>query len=166
MIDTGQERLRSALRKLSGIEFRVQLSLSEDYGAINEFIAAIERPTSFNIRAADAFLQRFEQLFEVTLRRLFPAVIRIVDIGDRADGLLNTLIRLEKLGYITDAAAWVRRKELRDRLVHEYPDDLAERALDLTAALIEAAEMLAELAGVRMKLARFAEAGATGDDRI
>lgn len=144
------------MRKLGSVEARVGDSLRDDEAAIRRFADAMlaGNGTRDDARAADAFVQRFEQLFEITLRRLFPATARVADVGDRADGLRELLDRLEKLGFIADAPKWVRRKDLRDRLVHEYPDDPRERAADLLSALDEAGVVVAELAQFRERLSK------------
>ena len=156
MIDPKQERLTAALRKLARVEAKVRSSLGGDRAAIVRFargntdIAANED----DLRAADAFVQRFEQLFEIVLRRLFPATIRIVGVGGRADSIIEILVQLEQLEFIADAKAWVARKDLRDRLVHEYPDDPDARRIDLLAALASAEAILVELERFRGRLSR------------
>lgn len=161
-----REKLRGALRKLAGVEARLRRSLVNDIAAIRTFavspVATDENEDE--ARAVDAFIQRFEQVFEVVLRRLFPATLRLVSTGDRSDGFLEMLNRLERLGFVVDPESWVRRKELRDRLVHEYPDDPVERSTDLTAALAAAAEVLAELTRFRARLSQMPDAGAIFDD--
>ena len=149
------ERLRSSLRKLAGVEVRLRRSLSEDAAAIDRFAATFMggQALSSDERAADAFLQRFEQMFEILLRRVFPATVRVVDVAESGEGLLNILNRLEGLRYIDNAHVWVLRKELRDRLIHEYPDEPAERAADLRAAIDGGRAMLGELEQFRDRLA-------------
>jgi hypothetical protein len=149
-------RLDSALRKLRNIEMRVRLSLTEDDVAIRQFAASmvVDPENHEAAKAADAFIQRFEQLFETALRRLFPATLRVIDIGDRSEGLLEMVNRLERLEFIADAARWLAWKELRDRLIHEYPDEPVDRARDLTDALEAAQQILIELTGFRDRLTR------------
>ncbi len=149
------ERLRSALRKLAGVETRLRRSLTEDAAAIDRYAATYiaGEATADDERAADAFLQRFEQMFEMLLRRVFPATLRLVDVADDGEGLLNTLNRLEGLGYLPDAKEWLLRRELRDRLIHEYPDDPAARAADLQAAIAGGRAILTELNHFRGRLA-------------
>lgn len=151
-----QLRLDSALRKLRNVEVRVRLSLTEDDLAIRHFAASmsIGPENHEEAKAVDAFIQRFEQLFEVAVRRLFPATLGVVDIGDRGDGLLEVINRLERLKFVTDAARWLAWKELRDRLIHEYPDEPVDRASDLTDALEAAEQILVELTVFRGRLAR------------
>jgi hypothetical protein len=50
--------------------------------------------------------------------------------------------RLEKLGYL-EVDAWLRWRELRNRLAHEYPDKPELRHAQLLAAIAGAAELLA-----------------------
>ena len=61
-------------------------------------------------------------------------------IGSVAAGFLAD--RLEKLGYL-DGGAWLRWREIRNRLAHEYPDAPELRHAQLPAAIAGAADMLA-----------------------
>lgn len=165
MIDPERERLRAALRKVAAVERRVRWSLDDDADAIRRYAVTMDAAevARDDAQAADAFIQRFEQLFEITLRRLFPATARVVEFAGRDEGLREILDRLERSGYIVDASRWVRRKALRDRLTHEYPDDPGDKAADLNAALADAADMIAELDQFRTRLARVFASGADAD---
>lgn len=161
MIDPDHERLRSAIEKVARAGLRAESSVRDDSRLIVASVGDADFVDKDAARASDAFLQRFEQMSKIMPRRLFPATLRVLDLEDRALGLRETLLRLEKLGFLDDAAVWLRRKELRDRLVHEYPDDPADRVADLSGALEEAAAMIGELGRFRATLI---ELGVTFDD--
>ena len=54
----------------------------------------------------------------------------------------DRLDRLEKLGYL-DVEAWLRWREIRNRLAHEYPDAPELGHAQLLAAIAGAADILA-----------------------
>ena len=90
----------------------------------------------------DQILFRFMKLQDTLGERLIPGKLgRLLEpyedwpMRDRLD-------RLEKLGYL-DVDAWLRWRELRNRLAHEYPDAPELRHAQLLAAIVGAAELLA-----------------------
>lgn len=84
--------------------------------------------------ASRAFLKSFEQL-EDSQYRLMRTLMRIV--GYRLKGLtpLDISNKAEELGWVADARAWFTLHQLRNDLVHEYPDDEALRFERLCRAI-------------------------------
>ncbi|WP_418647473.1 hypothetical protein ACNQFN_21085 [Thauera butanivorans] len=64
--------------------------------------------------------------------KLLPAFMR--DRRAKRHGSGQAENRAEKLGLVTDANAWLATRMLRNRLVHEYVEDLAELATALSKA--------------------------------
>lgn len=158
MIDTRTERLRDALNALRRIERRLMSSLDDDGLIIRTTIEQLagdadDEVATDGLRALDAFVQRFEQYLESITTRIFPATIKITDAGDRPIGLTDILNRLERYGLIDDSAVWPMRRELRNRLIHEYPFDRGEQAKDLRAAIEVSKAVIAEMAAFRQRSA-------------
>ena len=90
----------------------------------------------------DQILFRFIKLQDTMGERLIPATLGHLMEAFESWPMRDRLDRLEKLGYI-DVEAWLRWRELRNRLAHEYPDAPDLRHAQLLAAIAGAADMLA-----------------------
>lgn len=75
------------------------------------------------IKTIDTFIYRFIKLQDLMGEKLFKIVLE--EIGEYKDNmsLLDVLDKLEKLGLIDDATAWLEYRKLRNKLTHEYPNN-------------------------------------------
>lgn len=79
------------------------------------------------------FLRLFEQLHQITERRLFRAIL--VLSGEDADlSTRNMVDRLEKFGAVSDSKVWRQIGVVRNRLAHDYPSDFAAFAAAVNEA--------------------------------
>ena len=138
-------RLAAAMEAAQRGARRLRRSLELDRKTIDAGIAAGDEATEDQVRALDAFVQRYQQVYELIAHRLYPAIYRSASFGDRPPALRSLMIWLEEVGVIDGARLWLARAELRNRLVHEYPVEDEERATALTAALSESSAMLGQL---------------------
>ncbi len=90
----------------------------------------------------DQILFRFIKLQDTMGERLIPATLGWLVEPFEGWPMRDRLDRLEKLGYL-DVEAWLRWRELRNRLAHEYPDAPDLRHAQLLAAIAGAADILA-----------------------
>ncbi|MFB6260268.1 MAG: hypothetical protein ABEJ96_11440, partial [Thiohalorhabdaceae bacterium] len=81
----------------------------------------------------EAFASRFGRLQDTIGARLIPRALEAV--AETPGTLLDNLSRAERLGWIEDEEHWLRARELRNRLIHEYMTDPHRFATDLQAAL-------------------------------
>lgn len=91
-------------------------------------------------RLTDQLLFRFIELQDVVGERLVPATLGLLAEPFESWSMRDRLDRLEKLGFL-DVGQWLRWRETRNRLAHEYPDAPAMRHAQVLAA-IEAARAL------------------------
>ena len=91
---------------------------------------------------ADQLLFRFTKLQDALGERLLPATLAHLAEPFEAWSMRDRLNRLEKLDYL-DVGDWLRWRELRNRLAHEYPDQPALRFATLNAAIAAASELVA-----------------------
>ncbi|MGA8054987.1 MAG: hypothetical protein WCA12_14190 [Burkholderiales bacterium] len=105
----------------------------------------------------DQLLFRFMKLQDVIGERLVPATLGWLAEPFEPWPMRDRLDRLEKLGFV-DVAHWLRWRETRNRLAHEYPDAPALRHAQVLAA-IEAARAL--VLAYRAWSARLPVSGAT-----
>ena len=85
------------------------------------------------MRLVDQLLFRFTKLQDALGQRLVPATLAALAEPSDEWPMRDRLNRLEKLGYL-DVDDWMRWRETRNRLAHEYPDKD-----DLRFAVIRAA---------------------------
>ncbi|HEV2569164.1 MAG TPA: HepT-like ribonuclease domain-containing protein [Sphingomonas sp.] len=102
----------------------------------------------------DAFLQRFQQVVDLTLRKLFPKLVAALELREERVALRPVLDRLEREGLIESADWWSELNELRNRLVHEYAMAPDQRAAELNKAWSYAHGLLEQLEAIRRHLER------------
>lgn len=150
MTDRPRERARQVLQNLAGPTRRLNLSLQRDAS-----LFPLE-PTSFDDEAAllaiDAFLQRFQQVVDLTLRKLFPKLVAALKLREERVALRPVLDRLEREGLIESADWCSELNELRNRLVHEYAMSPEQRATELNTAWRYAPKLVEQLASIRLHL--------------
>ncbi len=83
--------------------------------------------------------------------RLIPATLGMLAETFEDWPMRDRLDRLEKLGYV-DVESWLRWRELRNRLAHEYPDAPDLRYAQMLAAIAGADAMRAVYAAWSAKL--------------
>lgn len=103
------ERLKYAIEKLSShfpLSADAVSSLSEDELPLLEF-----------------YTSRFSKLQDLMGNALFPKLLSAV--GEPIDEMtfIDRLHRLEKLGVIDSTETWMKMRQMRNHLVHEYPDN-------------------------------------------
>ena len=104
-------------------------------------IAAIESDPELR-RLADQIVFRFTKLQDAMGERLVPATLASLLEPYENRPVRDRLDRLEKLGYL-DVGDWLRWREMRNRLAHEYPDAPELRQAQLLSAIVAAAEIVA-----------------------
>ena len=93
------------------------------------------------MRLADQILFRFTKLQDALGERLVPATLQQLAEPFEDWPMRDRLERLEKLGYMS-VDNWLRWRELRNRLAHEYPDQPELRFAVLKAAVGAAGELV------------------------
>ena len=102
-------------------------------------LAALERDRD-KLRMLDQILYRFTKLQDAMGLRLVPATLAALSEPFEEWAMIDRLNRLEKLGYIA-VDDWLRWREIRNRLTHEYPETPAIRFAALMAAIDAASEL-------------------------
>ena len=86
------------------------------------------------IKTIDTFIFRFMKLQDYMGNKLFKAFL--IETGDYRDDMsfMDILDKLEKLRIIDSAENWVKLRKLRNKLTHEYPDEVEEILKDIEEA--------------------------------
>lgn len=92
------------------------------------------------LRILDQLLFRLTKLQDTMGQRLIPSTLAALFEPCEEWPMIDRLNRLEKLGFL-DVDAWLRWRETRNRLAHEYPDHADTRFAALLAAVDVAAEL-------------------------
>ncbi|RLK48383.1 hypothetical protein DFR31_2262 [Alkalispirillum mobile] len=72
----------------------------------------------------EAFSSRFSRMQDTVTDKLIPQLL--VAAGEIPMAAIDNLNRAERLNFISSSDTWLEMRRLRNRLVHEYIDDLSE----------------------------------------
>lgn len=75
-----------------------------------------------------AFLRMFEQSYDLISRQLFRGALALSGEDPASLSAQNLFRRLEKLGAIENASAWLELSTTGNMLIHEYPIDAVKQA--------------------------------------
>ena len=92
------------------------------------------------LRILDQLLFRFTKLQDAIGQRLVPATLAALSEPFEDWPMIDRLNRLEKLGYL-EVDPWLRWRETRNRLAHEYPEHPDTRLAAILAAVNAATEL-------------------------
>ena len=88
----------------------------------------------------EAYLKRFAPLQDYLGSKVFPLNLEAKGIG--VGKMSQVLSLIEKEGLI-ELDSWLKIRQLRNTLEHEYPNELPDALKDLTAALEHSTTLLA-----------------------
>jgi hypothetical protein len=88
-----------------------------------------------NIKLIDTFVFRFMKLQDFMGEKLFKAFL--IKTGDFRDNMsfIDILDKLEKLEIIDSTEEWIKVRQLRNKIAHEYPDEQEEVIKDIKEAI-------------------------------
>lgn len=66
----------------------------------------------------DLMTTRFGKLQDLVGAKIFPLILNLLE--EDAPSFIDKLNRLEKLGYLEKASWWVKLREMRNQLAHDY----------------------------------------------
>lgn len=92
----------------------------------------------------EAFGSRFGRLQDTVGQKLLPLWLKI--LGERPTSFIDNLNQAEKLGMLPSVEEWMRLRELRNQMVHEYIDDstILQNAINSAHASVSLIQCLAE----------------------
>ena len=87
------------------------------------------------VKVIDTFIYRFLKLQDFMAQKLFRRFLMV--IGDFYEDMsfIDILDKLEKLNIITSSDDWIRIRKLRNKLTHEYPDEIEEMKNEILMAI-------------------------------
>ncbi|MBK7815607.1 MAG: hypothetical protein IPJ52_15670 [Rhodocyclaceae bacterium] len=114
-------------RLLSGVRNRLFQGPTLDAARL---AALLETPEG--IDRLESFTSKFCRMQDTFVDKLLPIYLR--SLGELAGSAIDNLRRAEQLGLIDNAESWVEMRLLRNRLVHEYVDNVVVLAEQLQLA--------------------------------
>lgn len=92
------------------------------------------------LKIVDQLLFRFTRLQDALGLRPIPATLPVLSEPFEDWPMIDRLNRLEKRGFI-DVDNWLRWREIRNRLAHEYPDRPETRFAAIESAIAAAGDL-------------------------
>lgn len=99
----------------------------------------------------DMMTMRFGKLQDIIGVKIFSLMLEL--LGEDAGSFVDKLNKLEKLGYIDDVNWWMALREIRNQIMHDYPDDYEAIVLHLAMLTTKANELLLFWDGLKHKIA-------------
>ena len=101
------------------------------------------------IDTLESFVGKFSRMQDTLMDKLLPTFLQAV--GESVGTALDNLNRAHRLGLVQKPDAWLAMRLLRNRLVHEYVDDLAELNATLEQARILVQELHAAYLAIKSR---------------
>lgn len=90
----------------------------------------------------DHLISRFSKLQDIIGTKIFPLILKLQGEDITRLSYLDRLHLLEKFDFLQDTEKWCQMREVRNHLMHEYPDDLDLMAKYFNEAMIETKKLL------------------------
>ncbi len=88
----------------------------------------------------DMMTMRFGKLQDIIGSKIFTLILDV--LGEDAASLIDKLNKLERLGFIDSVNWWMDLREIRNQVMHDYPDDYEAICTHLSMLIIKADELL------------------------
>lgn len=139
-----QARLTAALWECDRHCAALREALQDWHSRPTSDAQALESDSSLR-RLTDQIPYRFTKLQDAMGERLILATLGWLREAYEAGPMRDRLDRLEKLDFL-DVNAWLSWRDVRNRLAHEYPDQVELRQLAVLAAVAASQELTSAFA--------------------
>lgn len=99
----------------------------------------------------DMLTMRFGKLQDIIGAKIFSLILDL--LGEDAASLIDKLNKLERLGYIDKVNWWMDLREIRNQVMHDYPDDYDAIFGHLSQLILKADELLNFWEALKIKIA-------------
>lgn len=86
------------------------------------------------IKTIDSFILRFGKIQDIMGEKLFPIFLEELQEYKTSMSLIDILHKLEKLN-ILNTDDWIKLRQIRNTMTHEYPDNTNEIIATITSAI-------------------------------
>lgn len=138
------EPLLTASRDKLMAAFELLFASVDDYPGFDPAVAYTPKQRE----PFDALSDRYMRAFESSLK-LFRTWERVREAAP-SETFRDLLLRMEKLGFISDMGTWLKMRDVRNRIAHEYlPEELANIYQAITGMCFKEMRRVAEkVAGI------------------
>lgn len=109
------------------------------------------------VGAMEFMISRFSKLQDTIGAKIFPLILQFLQQNAKNDSFLDNLNALEKLNVLPSASWWLKIRELRNHLVHDYPENPQLMADNFNQAADSALELLKYWATFRVYIENLKE---------
>lgn len=103
---------------------------------------SISKLTIDELGCMELLMSRFSKLQDTIGAKLFPLLLQFLQQSVENMSFLDMLHTLEKLTLLHSAAWWLQIRELRNHLIHEYPENPQLMADNFNLSVTAAQELL------------------------
>jgi len=88
-----------------------------------------------SVKVIDTFIFRFTKLQDYLCRKLFRRFLDVIGELFENMSFIDILDKLERLGIIESTEEWLEIRKLRNKLTHDYPQELEEIKEEIKIAM-------------------------------
>jgi hypothetical protein len=103
-------------------------------------------------RLLDQFAYRYTRLQDDMGNKLFPASLRMLGEDIAQMPAIDRFNRLEQLGWLASADAWLELRKIRNEFSHDYPEAVEIRYAKTNLAIEAAHQILVTLKALKQHL--------------
>lgn len=137
--ENAQLALELALKEVSHLAYTRRTLFAQNIDL--QWVQSLEQREELSEKV-DAFVGRFSRLQDHIGEKLIPRFAAL--LGEQPKSLLDVLAYAERIGWVTNAEAFIGARKLRNLLVHEYMVD-AEQFLETLKTADKATQMLMDI---------------------
>ena len=114
---------------------RIEEAYGDIYSKLPISVDKYNNLTKDEVQAIDQYLYRFSKLQDTIGDKIFSIIVEEYQSSIKTMPFIDKLNNLEKLGFISSAKEWIKLREIRNNISHQYDDEPEEMAPALTAML-------------------------------
>jgi len=114
---------------------RIEEAYSDICSQLPISVEKYNKLTKDEVQAIDQYLYRFSKLQDTMGDKIFGLIIEKFQANRAKLPFIDMLNYLEKLEFITSAKEWIKLREIRNNIAHQYDDEPEEMAPAITAML-------------------------------
>ena len=119
----------------------------------SSFISLQDEQLSF----IELMISRFTKLQDTIGAKIFPVLIDVLEVNTERQSFLDTLYKLEKWNFLPSAESFIKLREVRNYLTHDYPDQPELMAKHINRAVEASNELLEYWSFLKEKIEKIRE---------
>lgn len=116
---------------------RVEEAYADIYPVLPLSVEKYKNLSKDEVQDIDQYLFRFAKLQDTMGDKLFRLIIIKFESNSAVMPFIDVLNKLEKLGFINSAKEWIKLREIRNNISHQYDDEPEEMTLAINNILTQ-----------------------------